>query len=399
MDAARELLERFPDPDEAEIPFVCRALYLYSGSSDTASGPDALSPELHRAMELAEAIGDGDLLAAALHVRATQMLMLDRPMEAALSWQGTISLTRDPWFVHIGHLGLGELALFADDPRAETHFEQALRMAQELGDRSSAESIAGYDLALLDLSRGHWEAAEERARRGRAALVEYGYSEMSQAMLHVAVGIICRFRGDDPGLAEALHASAAAMQSEDPAPAGMHTWLQLEHRALGGEDVAAALAEAAEASATQGTRREWFRFIWVDALGEARRAGRNDLVDRLLPIIADRPQGGVPPFLRAQRMRYQGLRAADEGDLAGGDDLLRHAVETLDGLGYPYWTACAKLDRASVLEARGEAEAAHHLREEGLAVLRDLGAGHVLAAGADVLDRERVGIAAGGGRP
>jgi hypothetical protein len=113
--------------------------------------------------------------------------------------------------------------------------------------------------------------------------------------------------------------------------------------------------------------------------------------------VAGRPQGSVPPFLRAQRMRYQGLRAADAGDVRGGDELRARAVETLEGLGYPYWTACAQLDRAGVLESRGDLDGATQLRDAALVTLCSLGAGHVLAEGADHLGLTATGSPAPAG--
>jgi class 3 adenylate cyclase/tetratricopeptide (TPR) repeat protein len=386
MAAARLVSERFPAPDDAQVPIVGRALCVYTSAHDALGQPEIGAQELEQALRLAEATGDAGLLAEALSVRANQMTLTDRPMESAMYMEGALRFTSDAGMTQRIRNNLGDLAMQADEPEAETHFELALELALRQGDRP-AEAMAVLNLAQIDLARGNWGSAEARARSTLATLAEFDYPAETRMLLNLVIGAIRRFHGDADGVGTELRAGRAAAESDDIWAAGLHAWLGLELRAMRREDVAQELAEQAKAALTLGMRTEWFRFAWVDALGEARRVGRHDLIDQLLPIIADRPQGAVPPFLRAQRMRYQGLRAADQGDPKGGADLLRQAVELLDGLGYPYWTACARLDRASVLDLRGDAELADQLRDEGLAVLRDLDAGHVLAAGAEALDR------------
>jgi hypothetical protein len=163
------------------------------------------------------------------------------------------------------------------------------------------------------------------------------------------------------------------LHSEDPWEVGLNDWLTLELRAMQGDDVADALADQAEASLALGLRTEWFRYVWVDALARASEGGRDDLLQRLLPMVADRPQGSVPPFLRAQLARYQGIDALRRGDSALAAKLVGRAVEDLDSLGYPYWAAMARLDLAEVLRQRDQADEAGQAEQAATEALQSLG--------------------------
>ena len=74
-----------------------------------------------------------------------------------------------------------------------------------------------------------------------------------------------------------------------------------------------------------------------DALGEA---------GDLLSLLAGRPPGHVPPYLRAQLARGYGLLAAARGDVAPAESQLRAAIDGFGSLGFPYWLAQAQTDLA-----------------------------------------------------
>ena len=103
-----------------------------------------------------------------------------------------------------------------------------------------------------------------------------------------------------------------------------------------------------------------------------------------MALIADRPTGSMPPFIRAQFARYQALRAADAGRADEAEAKLTRVIEQLEAMGYPYWTACAQLDLAELLQAQGRVSEASDLEAPARKVLTDLGAGHVLAGAARV---------------
>ena len=66
-------------------------------------------------------------------------------------------------------------------------------------------------------------------------------------------------------------------------------------------------------------------------------------------MLAARPRGEVPPFLRAQITRAEALVAGARGDDEAVEENLVAAEATFRELGYPYWTARAQLDRAEWL--------------------------------------------------
>jgi class 3 adenylate cyclase/tetratricopeptide (TPR) repeat protein len=380
------IIDRLPTPSEDEIPLLVRAWASRASGQLALNLFDDAAASLDRALRLAEELGDRNLVADVLATQGSLMQITDRPIQAMVAFEGALRLATSPMSIENMRVNLGDSAMQADEPEALDHFEFALERARQRGDRTS-EAMAVLNLAQVRFLRGDWSSGRAGADEMVRTLVEFGYPPELQIGVRLIVGVFARFRGDVAELTDGLAVLRQGAESEDPWDVGVQRWLELECAAMQGEDVVESLAVEADASLSQGMRTEWFRYAWVDALGEARRAGRHDVVDRLIALASDRPIGIVPPFLRAQLRRYQGLRLADDGDVQGGDDLLRQAVETLDGLGYPYWTACAQLDRASILDARGQAEQASQLREQALTVLRDLGAGHVLAAGAEVLHR------------
>ena len=87
-------------------------------------------------------------------------------------------------------------------------------------------------------------------------------------------------------------------------------------------------------------------------------------------LLAARPRGEVPPFLRAQVMRAKALVAGTRGEDEDVEENLVAAEAAFRELGYPYWTARAQLDRAEWLARQGRhdestrlaGEAARHLR-------------------------------------
>jgi class 3 adenylate cyclase/tetratricopeptide (TPR) repeat protein len=388
---------RFPQPTEHEVQYVAPALSRRARSLIAVGELDEAAATLDRALRLAEWVGDQELVADGLIVHGTLMMVADRPLEASVSYEGALRWATDPVAIDTLRNNLGDVALQTDAPEAVGHFEAVLERARQRGDRSG-ESIAVINLALVDLARGAWERARDASAEMVRVLEEWAYPAEAKAFPRVLLGAVARFRGDGPGLAEQLAALRETAVPEDMMDLGLQRWLELMHDSIRGADVSEQLVEQASASLVLGMRTEWFRYVWVDALGEARAQGRPDLVDQLLAMVADRPEGSMPPFLRAQAARYRGLRALDSGDVAQARALLGRTVDVLDGLEYPYWAACARLDLALAVEASGEPAGAEGLRDAARGVLAGLGAGHVLAGGPDARARgAHVGSAVGSG--
>jgi hypothetical protein len=91
------------------------------------------------------------------------------------------------------------------------------------------------------------------------------------------------------------------------------------------------------------------------------------------------PRGEVPPFLWAQLTRARALVAGARGEDETVEENLVAAEAALRGLGYPYWTARAQLDRAEWLARQGRLDESAKLASEAAATFETVGAAPMLA--------------------
>ena len=142
-----------------------------------------------------------------------------------------------------------------------------------------------------------------------------------------------------------------------------------------GDLVAAAdllLGTMREIIAIEGPSSQASRIGFPCALEAAVGLGRTGEAADLLSLLADRPPGHVPAYLRAHLTRGDGLLAAAAGDFATAEARLGVAIERLDSLGYPYWLAVAQTDLASVLLEDRRPDEAKPLLEIVTQVLTEL---------------------------
>jgi len=118
---------------------------------------------------------------------------------------------------------------------------------------------------------------------------------------------------------------------------------------------------------------EAIRLSYPDAVDAALGLANLDEAQRLVELVATRPPGEVPPFLRAQLARARALLSAARGEEQGVEADLVTAEAAFLELGYPYWTARAGLDRAEWLADRGRAAEAGELANDLAAAFERLG--------------------------
>ena len=121
------------------------------------------------------------------------------------------------------------------------------------------------------------------------------------------------------------------------------------------------------------------------AIEAAVTAGRADEAADLLALLSNRPPGHVPPFLRAQLARGEGLLAAADADAATAEMRFVAALDELSSLHYPYWVARAQTDLAGLLIDDHRAPEARVLLDEAIAVLKNLRAMPALERAEDLL--------------
>ena len=145
----------------------------------------------------------------------------------------------------------------------------------------------------------------------------------------------------------------------------------------------------------EGANSETTRLAWAEAVQAAIRAGRLDRADEVIALLADRPQGHVPPLLRAELARAQALLAAARGDDSSVERPLRKAIAEFDRLGYPYWRARAEVDLGAWLTERGRSDEAASSLSAAIATLADLGALPVLGRAQSLIGGEAIETPAG----
>src|SRR5208283_3282009 len=119
--------------------------------------------------------------------------------------------------------------------------------------------------------------------------------------------------------------------------------------------------------------------------------GAIDLADfdeaaRLADLVATRPVGEVPPFLRAQVTRAKALVDSARGEDDVVDENLANAEATFRDLGYPYWTARAQLDRAEWLARQNRLDESTSLAAKAAVTFETIGAAPMLARARSLLE-------------
>jgi hypothetical protein len=236
-------------------------------------------------------------------------------------------------------------------------FTEAFQLGTELlqsgGDQRPGAGLISYALAGLEALRGNVDAAREHL------VACHGWAESDDIQQ----------RGNYAA------AEAAVFLAE-----------QDNRHAL---DVARRVVDEATTGGL-GVSHESVRLAFPVAVEAAIDAGDLEEADRLVELLAMRPRGEVPPFLRAQVTRAKALVAAARGDDAALEEILVAAEGALRELGYPYWTARAQLDRAEWLARQSRLEESMRLASQAAASFEKVGAAPMLARARALFEPETV---------
>lgn len=263
-----------------------------------------------------------------------------------------------------------------DLPGSAERTRAALDAARHIGNRYY-ESIAAGNLMRVWEDAGEWD---ELQRLGTELLAQ-SEDRPSAEILHFELGMVSAFRGDVEAAREHLARMIAWGESQN----NQLRWLYAACRATiavaAGEfaealdSVAAAIAEIVE---IDGPSSHVSRIGFPAAIHAALSLGRLADADALLALVAERPPGQVPPYLRAQLSRGDGLLAAARGESAAAESHLGAAIDGFGSLGFPYWLATAQTDLADLLARDGRAGEAGALLDQARVVFRRLGAAPAL---------------------
>jgi hypothetical protein len=235
--------------------------------------------------------------------------------------------------------------------------------------------MLGNLLYVLVLA-GRWDEADRVAADVFEPIA--GQSGPDVSIIHFRQAYLLALRGDVPG-ARRHFAHCEHWRDSDDAQAIAMYWTGAGALALAAGEHSAALEVATRAvdeliASGFPLAHEVVRTSLPDAIDAAVVLGDIDSAERLVGLFADHPPGEVPPFLRAQVIRARALIAASKADNDGVEERLASAEATFSDLGYPYWTARAKLDRAEWLHSQQRSGEAVVLATDAGATFEMLGA-------------------------
>jgi class 3 adenylate cyclase/tetratricopeptide (TPR) repeat protein len=345
-----------------------------------------------RALSLAAAAGNRELLGRAVAQRADALSFAGRVEEALVFYHWSIDLLDGPGDGRLRLRSMSNRAavlLNIDSPDARAVLEDAVDLARRLGDAALGWTIV--NLAQHEMLLGAWPEAE---RRLTEALDEVPAGILESEVLHLGLLILLTLRGDGEAAETHLAALSEWRDSTDvQARAGALCAEGMIAAASG--DLHATLAQCSAAARDElgaiGIAGDSARLAWPVAVDAALRLGRTAEAESLLDLVATRPSGHLSPFFRAQLSRFRARLAAARAERDGVEDEFRMAIAGLDQLGYPYWRALAQAELGEWLRADGRDREAADLLDGAVATLTGLGARPALR----LLGREAEALGAG----
>ena len=386
------------DPTAAQLNVELGVALLASGRVRDAAEP------LERALELAQAHELPDVLAGALTYKAQLCVALSRPHEATLLFDGAIELCRRHELharLIVALLNSGDFLTRFDQPGAAERTSDALAAARRAGSRVY-ESVAASNLMRVWEYTGAWTELEQLG--GELLDGEGGGGQARERPgavdLHSELAMLAALRG----ATDAAHSHLTEVSGWRHSESSQLRWTQVACEAvvaLAGGDPAAAFGLIAgtmpDIIALEGPAGQASRIAFPCVLEAALQLGRRDEAADLLALLASRPPGLVPPYLRAQVSRGFGLLTAGDGHAAASEadseaeseaeGHFRRAIEILEELGYPYWLARVRTDLGALLIDAGRPDDACAVLDPAIAALRTLGAAPALARAEATLSR------------
>jgi tetratricopeptide (TPR) repeat protein len=253
--------------------------------------------------------------------------------------------------------------------------------------------VAASNLMMAWRYTGAWDELEGL---GAELLNAQARDRPGAEYVHLGVAMLSALRGALATAREHLSGMSAWRSSEANEPRWTYAACEATIALAAGEPATALELLAGtmgEIIDREGASSQASRIGFPCALEAALELGQTRQATELLALLADRPPGHVPPFLRAQVDRGRGLLAVDAGELAVAHEHFTSAIAALSALGYPYWLARVRTDLGALLASEGRTEEARGVLEEAIAALEQLRAAPAVARASAVL--ARLPVAAG----
>ncbi|MGO8874837.1 MAG: AAA family ATPase [Acidimicrobiales bacterium] len=370
--ALASLEGRAAPPDVlAELQSRLGGTLLLSGHSEEAAAV------IEEALTLAQHYELPDQLARSLNVRGMFLVVSGRAEEARLNYEGFLAVSRRYGNTR-GEMGaennLADLCMIHDLPGAEEHGEAALTLARRRGDRGAEDGSASNLMYILMMAG----RLDEAFRLGSELLHAGGDERPGAAETNFRLACLQTLRGGSEEARVHLAVCRGWADSDDVQHRAMYSAAEAAV-CLAGADSRGALESARRAIEGVGGRgwpvaHEAVRFAFPVAVEAAVDLGELEEADRLIELLAVRPRGEVPPYLRAQITRSRALVASSRGEMEAVEEELSAAETAFAELGYPYWVARAQLDRAEWLARQGRVDESASLAARATTTFETIGA-------------------------
>ena len=348
----RAAMQQLPaeDPALGAMSVALGRITAFTGDTEEAW------EHIEAGLVIAENFEQNDVLVEATAIKALLLSLRDRNNEAIMLFRGTLDLLGedgDPVKRINAHHNCADLLQQSDMPGAEPHLQAVIDIGGRIGDRP-AMAFATANRMALHIFKGEWDDAN---RIGHA-VVDQGVPVVEYTVVRAQLAALCALRGDQEGVARHFDHMELLLTSDDVQDKALYTSNQAFAAMLDGRNAEA--FELARDSAqmtieSMGVRTEPFRLAWPTAVEAGIGAGRHDDVVALMELVAIRPVGQVPPYLRAHLRRFRGLLGTD----AEAEENLNTAATAMAEMGYPYWEAVVRTDLAEwLVRQRRQAEAA-----------------------------------------
>ncbi len=378
--------DTLPPAVVAELQAFAGAALAFIGQSDEASA------RLDDALVLSQQHEVAKPLAVALNFKAYLLGREGRVEEAGLLLEGSLAVAKRHVleFQATAENNLAWFLFTHDLPGAEEHLHAALGLARRLGARSE-ETIFAHSLMDVLIILGRFDEAEEL---GTDVLGSSDFPQPGTPWLHLSLGYLDALRGRIESARE--HVAHFEQPPESaPLQAKVGHGYGRSVLALAEGDFRTALDEAWRVLNTSGSNEGTEGLVALReclpiAIDAALALPAIEEAEALVDVVAARPPGATPPFLRAQLHRACALVSAARGDTGDVEAGLEAAEKGFRDLNYPYWTARVQLDLAEWLARRGRVNDSARIAIEASATFERLGAAPVLAQARAHLEPEMV---------
>lgn len=355
-----------PSPGLAALHAALAWLYLADGQDE------ACVAAAERAVDLARAVGDDEILLDAEVRRGTALPATGRSEEGQRVLEGAIALAETAGDLHSHFRALQNLGSILTEAgelsRARECCERALVLVERAGDRLGIMFVLAYLGDVLFL-QGDWALAHTHLARAVDLSRAVGWS-LASRVIRESLAQLLVAKGDP---AEATRCLEEGMAGVGPS-VGLRSWLraqqilaECEVQEGRPEEALARLTPLLDDHNVHGDLLRHAAWAYLDL-------GCNAEATKLATRALERARARNSRVLLVDALRVAGMVAARSGRCGDAEEALQEGLSLARQIGYPYAQARLLQAYGEVLARTGQLLTARERLQEALALFRHLGA-------------------------